>query len=57
MGACALFAAGFAFLAGSACLIILPLYLVLSLFYSFRLKREPIVDVFLLAALFTMRLI
>lgn len=34
----------------------LALYLILSLSYSFRLKREPIIDVFLLATLFTMRL-
>jgi 4-hydroxybenzoate polyprenyltransferase len=38
------------------CVAILALYLVLSLSYSFRLKREPIIDVFLLATLFTMRL-
>jgi 4-hydroxybenzoate polyprenyltransferase len=35
---------------------ILAIYLALSLAYSFRLKREPIIDVFVLATLFTMRL-
>ena len=34
----------------------LALYLAVSLVYSFRLKREPIIDVFLLATMFTMRL-
>jgi 4-hydroxybenzoate polyprenyltransferase len=41
---------------GLACVGMLALYLALSLSYSFRLKREPIVDVFALATLFTMRL-
>ena len=41
---------------GPACVAMLGLYLALSLSYSFRLKREPIVDVFTLATLFTMRL-
>src|SRR5262249_31782548 len=39
-----------------ACVTMLALYLGLSLSYSFRLKREPLVDVFVLAALFSMRL-
>jgi 4-hydroxybenzoate polyprenyltransferase len=39
-----------------SCVGMLALYLCLSLAYSFRLKREPIVDVFVLAALFSMRL-
>lgn len=42
--------------AGTDCAGMLALYLALSLAYSFRLKREPIIDVFMLAALFTMRL-
>ena len=47
---------GLAVAAGMGCVAMLALYLVLSLSYSFRLKREPIVDVFLLALAFTMRL-
>ena len=52
---------GFASLAlavsvGIECAALLTLYLILSLSYSFRLKREPIIDVFVLATLFTMRL-
>ena len=43
-------------LMGANCVGMLALYLVISLAYSFRLKREPIVDVFILAALFSMRL-
>lgn len=53
----ALCAMGFSFAAGPECVLILSLYLILSLFYSFLLKKEPIIDVFLLATLFTMRLI
>ncbi len=47
---------GLAFAAGTGCAEMLLVYLTLSLAYSFRLKREPIIDVFALAALFTMRL-
>jgi len=47
---------GLALAAGTECAGMLLLYLALSLAYSFRLKREPIIDVFSLAALFTMRL-
>lgn len=47
---------GVALAAGTGCAATLTLYLALSLAYSFRLKREPIVDVVALAALFTMRL-
>jgi 4-hydroxybenzoate polyprenyltransferase len=49
-------ALGLALAAGEGCVLMLGLYLALSLSYSFRLKREPIIDVFLLATLFTMRL-
>jgi 4-hydroxybenzoate polyprenyltransferase len=41
---------------GPACVGALALYLAISLAYSFRLKREPIIDVFVLASLFSMRL-
>ena len=41
---------------GLACVAALALYLVASLAYSFWLKREPIVDILMLAALFTIRL-
>lgn len=44
------------FLLGPACVAMLVLYLALSLAYSFRLKREPILDVSALAMLFTLRL-
>jgi 4-hydroxybenzoate polyprenyltransferase len=44
------------FMIGLACVATLTLYLVISLAYSFRLKREPVVDLFMLATLFTMRL-
>jgi 4-hydroxybenzoate polyprenyltransferase len=53
---CGLGAFGLALAIGPGSAAMLALYLVLSLGYSFRLKREPIVDVFLLATLFTMRL-
>ena len=53
---CGLGAFGLGLAAGPGSAAMLALYLVLSLGYSFRLKREPIVDVFLLATLFTMRL-
>src|SRR5271157_6037330 len=42
--------------AGRGGAAVLALYLALSLAYSFRLKREPIIDVFVLATLFTTRL-
>jgi 4-hydroxybenzoate polyprenyltransferase len=41
---------------GPASVGALALYLAISLAYSFRLKREPIIDVFVLASLFSMRL-
>lgn len=47
---------GLALAGGVGCTAMLLLYLSLSLAYSFRLKREPIIDVFALAALFTTRL-
>ncbi|OBS53489.1 prenyltransferase [Methylosinus sp. 3S-1] len=53
---CGLAALGLALAAGSGCVAMLVLYFVVSLSYSLRLKREPIIDVLLLAALFTMRL-
>jgi phosphoglycolate phosphatase-like HAD superfamily hydrolase len=42
---------------GAAAVATLLVYLVLSLLYSFRLKREPIVDVFLIATMFTLRIV
>jgi 4-hydroxybenzoate polyprenyltransferase len=51
-----LVAFGLAALIGTGCFLTLAIYLVVSLAYSFRLKREPIVDVFVLASMFTMRL-
>ena len=45
-----------AFVAASESIALLAIYLGVTLAYSFRLKREPIVDVVLLASLFTMRL-
>jgi 4-hydroxybenzoate polyprenyltransferase len=56
IAACGFAAFGLAIAAGTGCVAMLALYLALSLSYSFRLKREPIIDVFLLATLFTMRL-
>lgn len=41
---------------GSSVVAVLSLYLVMSLAYSFRFKREPIIDVLFLAALFSLRL-
>ena len=41
---------------GPAALGLLGLYLALTLAYSFRLKREPILDGFTLAVLFTLRI-
>lgn len=54
-------AAGFAALVlaalmGPECVAVLLIYLAISLAYSFHFKREPIIDVFLLATLFSMRL-
>jgi 4-hydroxybenzoate polyprenyltransferase len=43
-------------LIGRDCVFVLALYLGISLAYSFRLKREPLVDIFVLASLFTIRL-
>lgn len=54
---CGTMAFGLARMAGNGCVAVLALYLFLSLLYSFRLKREPVIDVALLATLFTMRLI
>jgi len=45
-----------ALLMGPGCVALLAVYLALSLSYSFRLKREPIIDVLILATLFSMRL-
>jgi 4-hydroxybenzoate polyprenyltransferase len=42
--------------AGPSCVVTLALYLAVSLAYSLQLKREPIVDLFVLASLFSMRL-
>lgn len=53
LGFCAF---GLGAIAGTDCVAMLALYFVMSLSYSFRLKREPVIDVFLLATLFTMRL-
>jgi 4-hydroxybenzoate polyprenyltransferase len=41
---------------GRACVGVLTLYLGVSLVYSFWLKREPLVDIVVLASLFTIRL-
>jgi 4-hydroxybenzoate polyprenyltransferase len=54
VGVIASFALGISVGTGAA--TILGLYLVLSLAYSFQLKREPILDVLALASLFTIRL-
>jgi 4-hydroxybenzoate polyprenyltransferase len=50
--------AAFALIAwtGFAAIALLALYLVVSMIYSIRLKREPILDAFTLAGLFTIRL-
>jgi 4-hydroxybenzoate polyprenyltransferase len=45
-----------AFVAASGSIALLAIYLGVTLAYSFRLKREPVIDVVLLASLFTMRL-
>jgi len=51
-----LVAFGLAAALGPRCVLALLIYLALSLSYSFRLKREPMVDVVMLASMFTMRL-
>ncbi|RFB75489.1 UbiA family prenyltransferase [Methylovirgula sp. 4M-Z18] len=53
---CCLGAAATALIAGWGCVEILAIYLAASLVYTFWLKREPIVDVFILSALYTLRL-
>ena len=47
---------GIAALIGTACVFVLALYLGISLAYSVWLKRQPLVDIFVLASLFTIRL-
>jgi 4-hydroxybenzoate polyprenyltransferase/phosphoserine phosphatase len=42
---------------GPKALAVLAVYLASSLLYSLRLKREPIVDVFVISAMFTIRLV
>lgn len=54
IGACGLLLAAYL---GSTPFFLLLLYAVASIAYSFGLKRLPIVDVLILAALFTMRLV
>lgn len=54
IGACGLLLAIFL---GKAAFLLLLLYAVASIAYSFGLKRVPILDVLILAALFTMRLV
>lgn len=44
-----------AFLLSSSFAIVLALYAIVTIAYSFRLKRLPIVDVFILAGLFSLR--
>jgi 4-hydroxybenzoate polyprenyltransferase len=56
IGFATLAAFGLAAAIGSSCVTMLALYLFISLAYCFWLKRQPIVDVLVLAALFTMRL-
>src|SRR5208283_6116771 len=56
IASCGLVALALALATGSGCVAMLAIYLVISISYSFRLKREPIIDVFLLATLFSMRL-
>lgn len=50
-------AMGAAAATSSVLVLALSGYLVLTLAYSFRLKRVPLLDVFVIAALFTMRII
>ena len=47
---------GLAALEGMAALTMVIIYIAASLSYSFKLKQVPIVDVFMLASLFTLRL-
>jgi 4-hydroxybenzoate polyprenyltransferase len=54
IGACGLVLAAFL---GKAPFLILLVYAIASIAYSFGLKRLPILDILILAALFTMRLI
>ena len=57
LAACGL-AGGFAITAsmGHGAVIMLALYVTVTLSYSFAMKRVPILDVFILAAMFTLRL-
>jgi 4-hydroxybenzoate polyprenyltransferase len=52
-----LLAAGLLLAALSGALLVLLLYAALSLAYSMKLKELPLVDVFVLAALYTMRIV
>jgi 4-hydroxybenzoate polyprenyltransferase len=52
-----LLALGFAFAALSSMLVVICMYAALSLAYSIKLKELPLVDLFVLAALYTLRLI
>ncbi|AHJ67848.1 UbiA prenyltransferase family protein [Granulibacter bethesdensis] len=54
---CGLAALLFAAADGVGAIVTLAIYLVMSLAYSYKFKREPIVDVLLLAGMFTMRLV
>jgi 4-hydroxybenzoate polyprenyltransferase len=56
IAASGLMAFALAFTIGWPCVGALAAYLAVTLAYSFRLKREPMIDVFLLATLFSMRL-
>jgi 4-hydroxybenzoate polyprenyltransferase len=47
---------GLSALIGTGCVVMVTMYLLISLFYSFWLKRAPIVDIIVLASMFTMRL-
>ncbi|TCT09164.1 4-hydroxybenzoate polyprenyltransferase [Tepidamorphus gemmatus] len=47
---------GLAAIVGAAAVALLAAYLILTVAYSMALKRQPIVDAFVLALLFTMRL-
>jgi 4-hydroxybenzoate polyprenyltransferase len=57
MGGCGLTAFLLAALDGRGAVAALGFYLLMSLLYSYKLKREPIIDVLLLAGMFTMRLV
>lgn len=54
---CGIIAFLFAAIGGLGTVTVLSLYLVMSLLYSYKFKREPIMDVLLLAGMFTMRLV